>query len=138
MSREQESRAGDDADVLIGRRGDRDSVELAAGRGTCTPMIGPDSLVHEVDLHVNTLRPGASISPIHRHSQASNLYLVTAGTVIVWAAGVEHCLAVGGYAYIAPGVPHGVGNPGSVDAELLEIYVPGSPDFIVVDPEGSV
>jgi mannose-6-phosphate isomerase-like protein (cupin superfamily) len=110
---------------------------LRSGRGIATDLVNPSVGASAVDLHINRVRAGSGRGPYHLHSTSENVYYLLSGRLTVCLHGVDHELSPGDAAFIPPGSPHSVTNPGDEDAVLIEIYAPAGADFVEVADEGS-
>ncbi|MGI4796073.1 MAG: (S)-ureidoglycine aminohydrolase [Janthinobacterium lividum] len=62
---------------------------------------------------------GGTAAPIT--SDVQHFLYILSGTAILVLADVQHTLAPGGYAYIPPGTPFSLHNPGTVPARMLTL-----------------
>ena len=79
-----------------------------------------------------TLAPGQGL-PIHRHSQATDVFYVLEGRVAFTRAAEELKLESGQAVAVEPGVAHGMKNNGPGAARVLLWQGCGAYDFLIVE-----
>ncbi len=86
--------------------------------------IGSDATGGRLTVLENVVAPGAA-APMHFHHDADELFIVLSGQFRV-TTGTEQIDAGPGSAVFAPqGAAHAFVNPGTVEARLLSVFVPG-------------
>lgn len=106
--------------------------EMRYGRGTVEALVGAEDRAIQLDVHINTIRPGTAAGPRHYHSTNENAYFVLAGSASILVGSDEYQVGAGDFLFIPPGVPHAVTNIGDDDVRLIEIYSPAAVDFVEV------
>jgi mannose-6-phosphate isomerase-like protein (cupin superfamily) len=101
-------------------------------RGTIYQLINPDNGSHNVDFHVNVLKPGSGPGPYHYHSNSDNLYFVLEGQARVLIEGQEYLAGPGEAVFIPAGEKHDVANVGDGELRIIEVKAPAESDFIIV------
>ncbi len=86
--------------------------------------IGSEATGGRLTVLENVVAPGAA-APMHFHYDADELFIVLSGQFRV-TTGTQQIDAEPGSAVFAPrGAAHAFVNPGTVEARLLSIFVPG-------------
>lgn len=106
--------------------------ELRYGRGTVEALVGTDDGAHQLDVHINTIRPGTASGPRHYHSTSENAFFVLSGQGSIVVGSDEYQVEAGDFLFIPQNVPHSVSNTGTDEMRLIEIYSPAAVDFIEV------
>ncbi len=100
-------------------------------RGLFTPLFNPTNGVHNVDVHVNVLKPGVKRGAIHYHENIENVYIILEGRgKITDKDGKEYQIRAGQAVFLKPGKDvdtHEIFNTGKKPLKLVEIYAPPQP-----------
>jgi quercetin dioxygenase-like cupin family protein len=99
-------------------------IVLAPGEGERLGASIVKAARPELSLLEFTMEPGAHIAP-HLHRGHSDSFYVLEGEVELEVAGETVAATAGAYVLSPPGVVHGLRNPGSEPARLLNLHAPG-------------
>jgi len=106
------------------------TVPIAPDRGRTICLVDESLGAHQVDVHINVLRPGGPEGPYHHHERTENVYWVLSGRGRMIAEGQEHVLDPDHVVFIPPGTRHSLTNIGTEDLRVLEIYAPAGKDSV--------
>lgn len=109
--------------------------QMDGGRGEKLKLINTTLGTHNVDVHLNRLKPGGARGKIHRHTKADNVYIVRKGEGVLTAGDETHTIKVDDVIYIPAGMKHSLSNMGDQDLEIFEIYAPAGRHFDFVAEE---
>ena len=100
----------------------RDQLQAYVTRdgSTIREWAGPGYAAEAANLSLAeaTVAPGAT-TICHLHRSSEELYLVTAGSGVLWVGGEERAVAAGDCVAIPPGTPHRLRNDGEVDLVVV-------------------
>jgi mannose-6-phosphate isomerase-like protein (cupin superfamily) len=112
---------------------DAPTRSLRGERGTAYQLVDQaHGGSHNVDFHVNVLRPGSGPGPYHYHSNSDNLYFVLEGRARVLIEGEPLEAGPGEAVFIPAGEKHDVTNIGPGELRIIEVRAPAESDFIIV------
>jgi mannose-6-phosphate isomerase-like protein (cupin superfamily) len=107
---------------------------MDGGRGEKIKLINTTLGTHNVDVHLNTLKPGGPRGKIHRHTKADNVYIVKRGEGTLTVEGETHIVREDDVIFIPAGMKHSLSNLSDADCQIFEIYAPAGKHFdFVVD-----
>lgn len=108
---------------------DTQSEPMEGGRGEKIKLINTTLGTHNVDVHLNRLKPGGPRGKVHRHTKADNVYIVKQGEGILTADGETHIVREDDVIFIPAGMKHSLSNLGESVFEIFEIYAPAGKHF---------
>jgi uncharacterized cupin superfamily protein len=108
---------------------------MDGGRGEKLKLINTTLGTHNVDVHLNRLKPGGARGKVHRHTKADNVYIVRKGEGVLTAGDETHTIRVDDVIYIPAGMRHSLSNLGNEVLEIFEIYAPAGRHFDFVAEE---
>ncbi len=108
---------------------DTPSESMDGGRGDKIKLINTTLGTHNVDVHLNRLKPGGPRGKVHRHTKADNVYIVKRGEGTLTADGETHIVREDDVIFIPAGMKHSLSNLGESVFEIFEIYAPAGKHF---------
>jgi len=119
----------------IMRLSDTPVEAMDGGRGEKLKLVNTSLGTHNVDVHLNRLKPGGPRGKIHRHTNADNVYIVRRGEGTLIADGTTYTVRQDHVVFIPAGMAHSLSNLGSELFEIFEIYAPAGKrfDFEIVE-----
>lgn len=103
--------------------------EMPGGRGEKVKLINTALGTHNVDVHLNKLKPGGPRGKVHHHSKADNVYIVKRGEGTLTVEGETHIVREDDVIFIPAGMKHSLSNLGESVFEIFEIYAPAGEHF---------
>jgi mannose-6-phosphate isomerase-like protein (cupin superfamily) len=102
---------------------------MDGGRGEKLKLVNTTLGTHNVDVHLNRLKPGGPRGKVHRHSKADNVYIVRRGEGTFTVGDATHIVREDDVIFIPAGMKHSLSNLGDSEFEIFEIYAPAGKDF---------
>ena len=107
---------------------------MDGGRGEKLKLVNTTLGTHNVDLHLNRLKPGGARGKLHHHTRADNVYIVKRGEGSLTVEGETYTVREDDVIFIPAGMKHALCNPGGEAFEIFEIYAPAGQHFdFVID-----
>jgi mannose-6-phosphate isomerase-like protein (cupin superfamily) len=86
---------------------------------TIRELLHPDHHGNQLQSLAEATVPPGGRTLLHRHRQTEELYHITAGQGLMTLGDTQFSVVSGDTVAIAPGTPHCIANPGSVELRLL-------------------
>lgn len=102
---------------------------MDGGRGEKLKLINTTLDTHNVDVHLNRLKPGGPRGKVHRHTKADNVYIVKRGEGTLTVENETHVVREDDVIFIPAGMKHSLSNLGDSVFEIFEIYAPAGKHF---------
>ena len=102
---------------------------MDGGRGEKLKLVNTTLGTHNVDVHLNRLKPGGPGGKVHRHTKADNVYIVKRGTGTLTVEGETHVVKEDDVIFIPAGLRHSLSNTSDEAFEIFEIYAPAGRHF---------
>ncbi len=107
---------------------------MDGGRGEKLKLVNTTLGTHNVDVHLNRLKPGGPRGKVHRHTNADNVYIVRRGEGTFTVGDETHIVREDDVIFIPAGMKHSLSNLGDEVFEIFEIYAPAGKHFdFVID-----
>ncbi len=103
--------------------------DIPGGRGEKIKLINTTLGTHNVDVHLNKLKPGGPRGKVHHHSKADNVYIVKRGEGTLTVEGETHVVGEDDVIFIPAGMKHSLSNSSDGVFEIFEIYAPAGKHF---------
>ena len=113
----------------IMRLNDTPAEPMDGGRGEKVKLVNTSLGTHNVDVHLNRLKPGAQRGKIHRHTNADNVYIVKRGEGSLTVGDETHVIREDDVIFIPAGMKHSLSNVSEEVLEIFEIYAPAGKHF---------
>ncbi len=108
---------------------------MDGGRGEKIKLVNASLGTHNVDVHLNRLKPGGERGKVHHHSKADNVYIVKAGEGTLTVEGETHVVREDDVIFIPAGMKHSLSNLADKPFEIFEIYAPAGAHFDFIADE---
>lgn len=108
---------------------------MDGGRGEKLKLINTTLGTHNVDVHLNRLKPGGPRGKLHRHTKADNVYIVKSGIGTLTVEGETHVVKEDDVIFIPAGLKHSLSNTSDEEFQIFEIYAPAGRNFDFVIEE---
>jgi mannose-6-phosphate isomerase-like protein (cupin superfamily) len=102
---------------------------MDGGRGEKLKLINTTLGTHNVDVHLNRLKPGGPRGKVHVHTRADNVYIVKRGVGTLTVEGKSYEVKEDDVIFIPAGMKHSLSNLGTEMFEIFEIYAPAGKHF---------
>ena len=108
---------------------------MDGGRGEKLKFVNTNLGTHNVDVHLNRLKPGGPRGKVHRHTNADNVYIVKRGEGTLTVGNETHVVREDDVIFIPAGMKHSLSNLSGSVLEIFEIYAPAGRHFDFVAEE---
>ena len=108
---------------------------MDGGRGEKLKLVNTSLGTHNVDVHLNRLKPGGARGKVHRHTKADNVYIVKRGEGTLTVGDETHIVREDDVIFIPAGMKHSLSNLSDSVFEIFEIYAPAGRHFDFVAEE---
>jgi mannose-6-phosphate isomerase-like protein (cupin superfamily) len=106
---------------------------LRDGWATEIDYVPADSGSGHLSIRVYRLKASGGVGPYHRHTASDSAYFVLRGSVTVRLEDEVATLSPDDLVFVPSGVAHSVANESDEEVAFLEIYGPGTADFILAE-----
>lgn len=108
---------------------------MDGGRGEKLKLVNTTLGTHNVDVHLNRLKPGGRRGKVHRHTKADNVYIVRRGEGVLTVGDETHIVREDDIIFIPAGMKHSLSNLSDEVFELFEIWAPAGQHFDFVSED---
>lgn len=108
---------------------------MDGGRGEKLKLVNTALGTHNVDVHLNRLKPGGPRGKVHRHTRSDNVYIVKRGEGTLTVDAETHIVREDDVIFIPAGMKHSLSNLSDGVFEIFEIYAPAGKHFDFVAEE---
>lgn len=119
----------------IMRLSETPAESMDGGRGEKIKLVNTTLGTHNVDVHLNRLKPGGPRGKLHRHTKADNVYIVKRGVGTLTVEAETHVVREDDVIFIPAGLKHSLSNLSDDVFEIFEIYAPAGKHFDFIPDE---
>jgi mannose-6-phosphate isomerase-like protein (cupin superfamily) len=101
-------------------------------RGTKYRLLSQARDRFGMDLNVNLIKPNTVSGKYHLHTKSDSIYFVLEGTARLQVNGKTFDVSKHTLFQFDKEEPHSIANGSDCNLLLLEMYIPGDPDFVTV------
>lgn len=108
---------------------------MDGGRGEKLKLVNTTLGTHNVDVHLNRLKPKGRRGKVHRHTKADNVYIVRRGQGMLTVGDETHMIHEDDVIFIPAGMKHSLSNLSDEVFEIFEIWAPAGRAFDFVSED---